>query len=38
LRCETIISAHGAPVISPAGVVAGFVSASDVLAWLAGLR
>jgi CBS domain-containing protein len=29
---------HGAPVISAAGVVVGFVSASDVLAWLAGLR
>ena len=29
---------HGAPVTSPAGVVVGFLSSSDVLAWLAGLR
>jgi CBS domain-containing protein len=29
---------HGAPVTSPSGVVVGFLSSSDVLAWLAGLR
>jgi CBS domain-containing protein len=29
---------HGAPVTSLAGVVVGFLSSSDVLAWLAGLR
>jgi acetoin utilization protein AcuB len=29
---------HGAPVTSPAGVVVGFLSSSDLLAWLAGLR
>ena len=29
---------HGAPVCSHLGTVVGFVSSSDVLAWLAGLR
>lgn len=37
---ETLVAhhLHGAPVQSSGGAVVGFVSSSDVLAWLAGLR
>jgi len=37
---ETLVAhhLHGAPVCSKSGVVIGFVSSTDLLSWLAGLR